>query len=167
MSDSLHTVYIGVGSNIGRRADNCRKGISAIGACDGCLLEAQSPLYETEPVGFEAQDWFVNGVARVRTRLEPEPLLAQLRAIESAMGRRPGGARFGPRILDLDILFFDDRVVRTSRMQLPHPRLHKRRFVLRPLCDIAPEHVHPVLGQMVRSLLSNLNDSEHKVMLHE
>ena len=156
-----------MGSNVGHKADNCRKGISAIGACEDCVLEAQSPLYETQPVELEAQDWFVNGVASVRTCLEPEPLLVRLQAIELAMGRRPEGPRFGPRILDLDILFFDDRIIRTSKLQLPHPRLHQRRFVLRPLCDIAPELVHPVLGRMVRSLLSNLKDDEYKVILHE
>ncbi|NVM57476.1 MAG: 2-amino-4-hydroxy-6-hydroxymethyldihydropteridine diphosphokinase [Desulfobacterales bacterium] len=157
-----HVAYIGVGSNVGDKADNCRKGISAVGACEGCLMEAQSPLYETEPVEFESQEWFINGAVRVRTCLEPEALLVQLQAIERAMGRGVGA-----RILDLDMLFFDDRILRTGKLQLPHPRSHQRRFVLKPLCHIAPELVHPVLGQTIQSLLFDLKDGEKKVILYE
>lgn len=159
-----HTAFIGVGSNVGDKADNCRKGIAAIGECEGCMVEAQSPLYETEPVYVESQDWFMNGVIRIRTDLKPKVLFEQLKVIEHAMGRRSGGARFGPRILDLDILFYDDRVLRAGSLRIPHPSLHERRFVLRPLCDIAPELVHPVLGQNAKSLLSNLKDEGKKVM---
>lgn len=162
-----HQAYIGVGSNVGDRAENCHKAIAAIAASKSCLLELQSPLYETEPVELEDQDWFINGVARIRTGLEPEGLLAKLQAIERALGRKPGGQKFGPRILDLDILFFDDQVLRTTQIQLPHPELHTRRFVLQPLCDIAPELVHPVLGQTIRSVLGNLKDGKKKVILFE
>lgn len=165
--DYRHTAYIGVGSNIGHKADNCRKGITAINRCEGCLVEAQSPLYETEPVYLEGQDWFVNGVARIRTDLEPEALFARLKEIEHAMGRRPGEARFGPRILDLDILFYDERVLRKGSLEVPHPRLHERRFVLEPLCNVAPELVHPVFGQTVQSLLSDLKDGGKKVTLYK
>ncbi|MBW1741021.1 MAG: 2-amino-4-hydroxy-6-hydroxymethyldihydropteridine diphosphokinase [Deltaproteobacteria bacterium] len=161
--DYRHTAYIGVGSNLGNKADNCRKGITAIDRCEGCMVEAQSPLYETEPVYLEHQDWFVNGVAKIRTDLGPEVLFAQLKAIEHAMGRRPGEVRFGPRILDLDILFYDDCILRTELLQIPHPRLHERRFVLRPLCNIAPDLVHPMLGQTVRSLLEDLKDGGKRV----
>jgi len=163
--DCKHQAYIGMGSNLGHRVDNCRKALGALAACKGCVLEAESPLYETEPVDFEDQSWFVNSVARVRTCLEPDALLQQLQAIERAMGRRPGGPKFGPRILDLDILFFNDWIVHTTDLQFPHPRLHQRRFVLKPLCDIAPELVHPVLGETIRSLLSNLEDGEKRVVL--
>jgi 2-amino-4-hydroxy-6-hydroxymethyldihydropteridine diphosphokinase len=155
-----------VGSNAGDRADNCRKAIAAVAACENCLLDCQSPLYETEPVGLEDQASFINSVVRVRTRLDPEALLMQLQGIERAVGRRLGGPRFGPRVLDLDILFFDNRILRTTQLQVPHPRLHERRFVLKPLSDISPELVHPVLGKTIRSLLSNLEDSK-KVILFE
>ena len=161
---SKHTAYIGVGSNVGDKVDNCRKGIAAIGECEGCTVEAESFLYETEPVYLESQDWFINGVVRVSTDLEPKALFEQLKAIEHDMGRRPGGARFGPRILDLDILFYDDRILRAGSLQIPHPSLHERRFVLRPLCDIAPELLHPVFGQNAESLLSNLNDEGKQVI---
>jgi 2-amino-4-hydroxy-6-hydroxymethyldihydropteridine diphosphokinase len=150
---------------MGNRAEHCRKALAALAACQGCVVEAESPLYETEPVDFEDQGWFVNGVACLRTGLEPQALLEQLRAIERAMGRSPEGRKFGPRILDLDILFFNDWILHTTDLEFPHPRLHQRRFVLKPLCDIAPELVHPVLGQTVRSLLSSLKDGEKKVVL--
>ena len=163
--DYKHQAYIGMGSNMGNRAEHCRKALAALAACQGCLVEAASPLYETEPVDFEDQDWFVNGVACLRTGLEPQALLEQLRAIERAMGRSPEGRKFGPRVLDLDILFFNDWILHTTDLEFPHPRLHQRRFVLKPLCDIAPELVHPVLGQTVRSLLSSLKDGEKKVVL--
>jgi 2-amino-4-hydroxy-6-hydroxymethyldihydropteridine diphosphokinase len=162
-----HTAYIGIGSNIGDKADNCKKGIAAISRCEGCTVEVQSPLYETEPVYLECQDWFVNGVARVLTDLEPEALFARLKAIEHEMGRLPGGVKFGPRILDLDILFYDDCILRTRLLDIPHPRLHQRRFVLRPFCNIAPEFVHPVFGQTVQSLLSDLNDGDKKATLYK
>ena len=160
-----HTAYIGVGSNIGDKAENCRRAIAAIDRCEGCTVEAKSPLYETEPVHLECQDWFVNGVARIRTDLKPETLLVRLKAVEHGMGRRPGGDKFGPRTLDLDILFYDDRILRTRWLQIPHSRLHQRRFVLKPLCNIAPELVHPVFGQTVQSLLSDLRDGGKKVIL--
>ncbi len=165
-SQGKHTVYIGFGSNVGDKAGNCRKGIAAINETEGCMVDAQSPLYETEPVYLESPDWFINGVIRIRTELEPEALFAQLKAIEYAMGRRPGGPRFGPRILDLDILFYDDRILGEGLVQIPHPHLHKRRFVLRPLCDIAPELVHPVIGRNIESLLSNLKDEGKSVVRH-
>ncbi|NVL90646.1 MAG: 2-amino-4-hydroxy-6-hydroxymethyldihydropteridine diphosphokinase [Desulfobacterales bacterium] len=162
--DCRHTAYIGVGSNIGDKADNCLKGIAEINKCEGCTVNARSPLYETEPIHLERQDWFINGVAGIHTDLEPETLFARLKSIERAMGRsRDEAIKFGPRILDLDILFYDDRILHAGSLQIPHPRLHQRRFVLRPLCDIAPEFVHPVFGQTIQSLLSDLKDGDKKV----
>lgn len=155
-----HEAYIGVGSNLGEKAENCRQGVAAIAALKDCVLDGVSPLYETEPVGVEDQAWFINGVARVKTDLDPAALLEGLRAIEISLGRRPDGKKFGPRVLDLDILFFDDMVLRTARVEIPHPRLHERRFVLQPLCDLAAELVHPVSGKTVRFLLDNLKDEK-------
>ncbi len=163
--EGLHTVYIGVGSNVGDRVDNCRKAVETLAASDGCLVDAQASLYETEPVGLEDQAWFVNSVVRIKTRLDPESLRVKLAGIEQAVGRRPGGVRFGPRVLDLDILVFDDVVLRTAHIEVPHPRLHERRFVLAPFCDLDPEFVHPVLGVTIRTLLSDLRDGGKKVTL--
>ena len=167
LSSPKHTAYIGIGSNIGDKADNCFNGIAAIDKCQGCSVRARSPLYETEPVHFQDQDWFVNCVAGIRTDLEPEALYKRLKEIEYAMGRRQGEARFGPRILDLDILFYDDLVFHTGLLRIPHPRLHQRRFVLMPLCDIAPEFAHPALGRTIQALLHDLQDGDKKVVLHK
>jgi 2-amino-4-hydroxy-6-hydroxymethyldihydropteridine diphosphokinase len=163
LHEDRRIAYIGIGSNVGDKADNCQKGIAAIDGTEGCAVEAESPLYETEPVYLESQDWFLNGVIRIRTDLEPEALFTRLKEIEHSMGRRPGGARFGPRVLDLDILFYEDRVLNEGMLQIPHPALQERRFVLEPLCDIAPGLVHPVLGQTIESLLSDLEDGGKEV----
>jgi 2-amino-4-hydroxy-6-hydroxymethyldihydropteridine diphosphokinase len=160
-----HIAYIGVGSNIGNKAENCRKGIEAIDGVEGCTVEAQSPLYETEPVYLEDQDWFVNGVAKIGTDLASEMLFEKLKKIEQRLGRQREGVRFGPRALDLDILFYDDIVLRSGSIEIPHPKLHERRFVLRPLCDVAPELIHPVLGKSIRSLLSGLQDGGKRVTI--
>ena len=163
--DCRHRAYIGVGSNLGNRVENCREAIEAVSACKDCVLEAQSPFYETEPVYLEDQDWFINAAALIRTCLEPEAFLARLQAIEQRMGPRVDSPRFGPRVLDLDILFFDDLVLQGSELSVPHPRLHERRFVLKPLSDIAARFVHPVLGETVGSLLASLKDGQKRVLL--
>lgn len=162
-----HRVYIGIGSNIGNKVDNCQRGIEAVGAVEGCRVVSLSPLYETEPVYFEDQDWFINGVAEVMTELDPETLFEKLKAIERRAGRRAQGVRFGPRVLDLDILLYDDCVLRRGWLEIPHPRLHERRFVLKPLCDLAAGLVHPVMGKSMQRLLSDLRDSGKKVTQYE
>jgi len=163
--DYKHQAFIGVGSNLGDRAENCRNAIEAVSSCVGCVLEAESPLYETEPLYLEDQNWFMNCVALIRTDLSPEALLGRLQAIERNAGRRLEAPKFGPRVLDLDILFFDNLVLRAGGFQVPHPRLHERRFVLKSLCDIAPDFVHPVLGETMSSLLANLKDGGKRVFL--
>lgn len=163
--DSEHSVYIGVGSNVGERAANCRRAIAALAACEDCVLDGQSPLYETEPVDLEDQPWFVNAVVRIRTVSGPEVLFGKLKALERALGRKPGGPKSGPRVLDLDILFYDDMALETPELQIPHPRLHERRFVLQPLCALAPDLVHPVLGKSAHSLLEELVDGKKVIPL--
>ncbi len=159
----IHTAYIGIGSNQGDRLDACRKAIDVLSNGGGSCLQRQSRFYETEPVGWEDQSWFINGVISIRTGLEAHALHRKLQAVERQFGRRADGPRFGPRILDLDLLFFDDLVVKTAHLEVPHPRLHERRFVLQPLCDIAPGLVHPVIKRTARQLLSDLGD-EKRVM---
>ncbi|MBW2645813.1 MAG: 2-amino-4-hydroxy-6-hydroxymethyldihydropteridine diphosphokinase [Deltaproteobacteria bacterium] len=159
-----HVAYIGVGSNLGDRAENCMKGIEAIDRSQGCCVEKRSPLYETEPVGYEEQGWFVNGVVKLSTDLEPVILLERLRSIERELGRKPTGIPFGPRVLDFDILLFEDIIIKTEKLTVPHPELHKRRFVLKPLADIAPDIVHPVLKERIITLLENLKDDGKSVV---
>ncbi len=142
MSDGV-TAYIGVGSNVGDRADFCRRALRALAERDGVELEAVSSLYETSPVGGPPQRSYVNAVARIRTTLQPTALLAACKAIERSLGREPEGLRWGPRVADLDILIYDDAKVSEPGLEIPHPRLTERRFVLVPLLEIDPDAADP------------------------
>lgn len=128
-----------------------------IAAIPGVRVRRISPVYRTEPVGRESQPPYLNAAVEVGTTLDPSALLRALRGIEHAMGRRRR-ARNSPRIIDLDILLFERRVVRTPRLAVPHPRMRERRFVLTPLADIAKTAVHPVGGETIAALLAGLED---------
>jgi 2-amino-4-hydroxy-6-hydroxymethyldihydropteridine diphosphokinase len=159
-----HTAYIAAGSNMGDKVSNCRSGINALSRNGDTVVTACSRYFKTEPVDYLDQDWFVNAVVKVETSLDPYGLLAGLQAIQEAAGRTQDLIRFGPRILDLDILFYDDLVVSTPELEIPHPRMHKRRFVLVPICDIDPSVVHPVLKKDMTTLLDCLDGTDQKVM---
>jgi 2-amino-4-hydroxy-6-hydroxymethyldihydropteridine diphosphokinase len=115
-----------------------------------------SPIYITPPWGFEEQPDFLNQVLEVQTEIAPRPLLRYLKKIESKMGRLKT-FRNGPRLIDIDILFYGQRVVKSSKLSIPHPRLHERAFVLVPLNDIAPDFVHPILNITVETMLSEID----------
>jgi 2-amino-4-hydroxy-6-hydroxymethyldihydropteridine diphosphokinase len=153
-----HIAFISVGSNIGDRKANCQSGIEAVAASGSVELTGVSKFYETEPVDYVDQDWFVNAVLRIETALAPLQLLNTLKDIEKTAGRSESALRFGPRILDLDILLFNDRVMKTDRLVIPHPRMHERRFVLKPICDIDPSVVHPLLKRSVQAIMGDLSD---------
>jgi 2-amino-4-hydroxy-6-hydroxymethyldihydropteridine diphosphokinase len=156
--------YLGFGANLGKKEDNCKAGLGLLAASPDVFLSAVSGFYSTAPMHIEDQDWFVNGAARIETRLLPKELLGLLKEIEKAVGRKPGGLRFGPRVLDMDILVFEDFVTDDKDLVLPHPRMHERRFVLAPLCDIGCLEVHPVSGQTFGELLNSLDPFEQKVV---
>lgn len=137
----MSIAYIGLGSNMGNREEAIRAAIEYIG--QHCEILATSTLYETEPVGFQEQPDFLNGVIKIRTGLTPEALLAFLLGIESRLGRRRG-VKNGPRTIDLDILLFD-QLVQEGPPTVPHPRMHLREFVLKPMREIAANELHPVL----------------------
>ena len=158
MQNNLHTAIISIGSNLGDKLDNCRRAIGALKALDHTTLVACSRFYKTAPVDYLEQDWFVNAAVKVATRLDAHALLDALKKIQQRAGRHGDAIRFGPRIIDLDIIFYDEAVIETSELLIPHPRLHKRRFVLQPICDIDPEIVHPKLKKDVRILLELLDD---------
>lgn len=120
-----------------------------------------SSLYSTKPVGFEAQDWFINAVVLCETSLEPEPLLDFVLGLETNFGR-VRTIRWGPRTLDLDILYYGNRQIDLPRLKIPHPLLHERLFVLAPLAEIAPDWVHPVLGLSAGRMLERLTQSDHR-----
>jgi 2-amino-4-hydroxy-6-hydroxymethyldihydropteridine diphosphokinase len=159
-----HTVYISVGSNMGAKIDQCRLGISRVAAHAAIELTATSPFYQTAPVDYTDQDWFVNAAFRIETVLSPHDLLTVTNAVQTACGQGVKEIRFGPRTLDLDLIFYDQQVVKSADLELPHPRMHKRRFVLQPICDIDPQFRHPLLGSSVRDLLENLQDDQQEVV---
>ncbi len=160
-------VYLSIGSNLGKRYENCQNGILQLLGITKSLLIMKSPFYETEPVGYEKQGWFLNAVIKIETPLGPYQLLRDLKSVESDLGRNFNQVRFGPRTLDLDILFYDNLIENTADLVIPHPRMHERRFVLKPLSDIAPNMVHPVLKKSVIQLLKGLEDSEQKIVLYK
>ena len=142
--------YLALGTNLGDRSANLRAALEALAA--RLTLAARSRVYETPPWGYADQPAFFNMVIAARTDLPPLALLDMLKSLETALGRRPS-FRYGPRQIDLDILFYDDLVLDLPRLTIPHPRLHERAFVLVPLAEIAPDLVHPQIGLPVRALL--------------
>jgi 2-amino-4-hydroxy-6-hydroxymethyldihydropteridine diphosphokinase len=151
-----HIVYLALGSNVGPRLANLKNAISNL--TPQMNVKEKSRVYETQPWGFTDQPPFLNQVIRAETYLEPEALLYHLKRLETALGRVPNFQN-GPRLIDIDILFFDDLVLDSPDVQIPHPRLHERAFVLAPLADLAPALVHPVLNKSVSTLLMSLNQS--------
>jgi 2-amino-4-hydroxy-6-hydroxymethyldihydropteridine diphosphokinase len=143
---------------------NCGKGIELVVKCESIRVLEKSPFYETEPVGVKDQQWFINGVLKISTLMAPEKLLKTLKDIECQVGRTPQGLRFGPRVLDLDILLYGEAIMDFPDLIIPHPRMHQRRFVLQPMCDLAPDMRHPVSGKTMRDLLGRLDDADQKVM---
>jgi 2-amino-4-hydroxy-6-hydroxymethyldihydropteridine diphosphokinase len=162
----LHIAYISVGSNIGDKLANCKQGIEALTEAGHSRILAQSHFYATEPVDYADQDWFVNAVVKLETAHDPFQLLDQIESIQHAAGPKKNRIRFGPRILDLDIILYDDRIINSERLVVPHPRMHARRFVLQPICDINPDIIHPVLKKEMRFLLERLGDETQKVFKH-
>jgi len=151
--------YIGIGSNLGDKLENCRRAMEAIGADARNRLIRRSRFYRTEPVGKKDQEWFINAVVAVETTMRPRELMEFLLSVEKGMGRIRQ-ERWGPRIIDLDILFYGDRVLDEEGLQIPHPRLHERRFVLAPLKDMAPGLLHPVFRRTVAEILEELDAAE-------
>lgn len=159
-----HIAYISIGSNVGDALGNCRQALERLAADGAVRVAARSRVYRTEPVDYTAQEWFINLVVRVETGLSPAGLLERLQAIEGQLGRSRPAVRFGPRVIDLDILLYDALVQEGPALSLPHPRMHRRRFVLQPLCDIDPDLIHPALGQTVRALLADLGAGGQEVL---
>ena len=147
--------YIGLGSNLGDRSGNIEEAIDSLKAVDTIPVKKISSIYETEPEGVEEQAHFLNCALEVETNLPPGKLLASLKAIERQMGRS-GGKRWGPRVIDLDILLYGGLVMKEVDLEIPHPLLPERLFVLSPLSEIASEVVHPTLGKSISDLREQL-----------
>lgn len=152
----MKTVYISMGSNVGDREQQIAAAIQALGA-RGVRIVRQSSIYSTEPVDVATQAWFLNCVLEVETDLMPRQLLRAFKDIENELGRRHS-VRRGPRVIDLDILLYGTSVVRASDLEIPHPRMTQRRFVLIPLAEIAPAAHHPVENKSVEELLAETED---------
>ena len=156
--------YIGLGSNLGDKKANCRKAIALL-AKSGRVTSVSS-LYRTEPMGYADQDDFVNAVVEIETGLSPEALLQQCRSIEDELGR-VRTIRWGPRTIDVDILLYGAAMIETPELTIPHPLLHTRRFVLVPLCEIAPQTLHPKLRKTASDLLAELHDHQRVLRCDE
>jgi 2-amino-4-hydroxy-6-hydroxymethyldihydropteridine diphosphokinase len=160
----MKTVYLSLGSNLGDRAENIARAIEAL-ASHGVRVARQSSVYETEPVDVREQSWFLNCVIEAETDLMPRQLMRALLEIERSLGRRRRIPR-GPRLIDIDILLFGSSIVRAPELEIPHPRMAQRRFVLVPLAEIAPALQHPTLKKTIAELLADTPDRS-RVHVHE
>ena len=160
----MKEAYIGIGSNLGNKAENIRKAINLIE--EKCKILKASPLFETEPMYYKNQDRFLNCATKIETELKPQELLAFLLSVEKKFGR-VRTIKNGPRTVDLDILFYGGEIIKSNNLIIPHPRLHERLFVLEPLKEICPDFVHPVLRKSISELYSAAHDSEPVKIIHK
>lgn len=160
-----HIAYLSLGANRGDRSAQIDRALDLL-ARSGVRIVKRSSLYETEPVGFGDQHWFLNCVVECETEFMPRQLLRAAQRIEREMGRRRDGTRNAPRPIDIDILFFGTAVMRTSELEIPHPRIAERRFVLAPLAEIAPSLRHPTLHLSAVELLAATSDRSQVRRVH-
>jgi 2-amino-4-hydroxy-6-hydroxymethyldihydropteridine diphosphokinase len=156
----MSRIFIGLGSNEGDRLGLLSKAIHALGTRDGVHVVQLAMVIETEPVSGIPQGPYLNTVVELETTLSPRELLRVLQLVERDLGRRPSIQRWGPRPIDLDLLLYGDRIIQEPDLQVPHPRMHERRFVLEPLAQLAPDLIHPLLGAPIETLRRQLFPSE-------
>ena len=155
-----HRAFIGIGSNLGDRKANHFEAIERIQKIPNTRIVKQSSLYESEPHG-DAKTWFVNAVIEIETESSADDLLKKLKAVETAMGRkRVRGKRWGSRVIDLDILFFNNEIIDKRKLKVPHPEVPNRRFVLAPMSELAPQLIHPKLALSISELLAGVKDTK-------
>lgn len=157
--------YIALGSNLGDRELNLLRAIAEVGKLPESRVTALSSFYETSPVGNVNQNAFYNAVLRLSTRLDARSLLTHMQRIEDETFKRVRTIHQGPRRIDLDLLLYGNRTINEENLVVPHPRLAERRFVLQPLCDIAPDLLHPLIGKTMHELLASLKSDETVVKL--
>ncbi len=153
-------IFIALGSNQGDRELNLLRAVAEIGRLRDTRITALSSFYDTQPVGPVSQDNYLNAVLKLETAFSPRELLRELQRIESAVFRRVRTVHWGPRPMDLDILFYGDAIIAEEDLIIPHPRLHERRFVLVPLAEIAPAFIHPLIQRSVAQILASLKTTD-------
>ena len=156
-------VFIGIGSNLGDRLATISRAVHELNRLPRIRVVQMATLFETEPIGGPAQPDFLNTAVEIETDLPPLELLDRLQDLERALGRQPTDIRWGPRAIDLDILLYDQRILNDDRLTIPHVHLHRRRFALEPLAQLAPDLSHPVLRKTVRELLAGLSSTAGRV----
>lgn len=155
----MKAVYIGLGSNMGDRIGHVRRALFELDREPRIAVCRVSACFLTAPQGYERQAWFVNAVAEIETSLPPSHLLLRLQSIENRMGRKRR-RHWGPRTIDLDLLFFGGQIIEEPHLTVPHPRAAERRFVMAPLAELAPAGVHPILKKTFAELLQRLGDEQ-------
>jgi 2-amino-4-hydroxy-6-hydroxymethyldihydropteridine diphosphokinase len=163
--DAWFTAYLSIGSNKGDKKENLNLAIDCLEHHTLIRVLAVSSFYKTQPQNFEDQDWFVNAALKVETKAQPEELLNILKQIELSLDKEGKTFRFGPRIIDLDIIYFQNKIVKTQYLDIPHPRMQERCFVLRPLCDIGADILHPVLNKTPEQLLKIIEKQTHQEVI--
>jgi 2-amino-4-hydroxy-6-hydroxymethyldihydropteridine diphosphokinase len=158
--------FVGIGSNLENPVARCNDAVKLISDIRDSILLRRSSFYRTEPVGFREQDWFINAVVEIKTVLTAQQLMIELQKIEILIGRLRE-VKWGPRIIDLDILLYGQEVIREDLLIVPHPELHKRRFALAPLYEIAPYAIHPAFGVSVAGLMTRLEDGNKVELIKE
>ena len=155
-------VYLSLGSNIGDRVGYVQQATSLLGACENINIVSTSSFYETEPWGMESENWFVNAVIQITTTLEPEQLLAECQRIENQLGRKrtDKNIEYSDRTIDIDIIFYDNIIINTPTLTIPHKHFHRRVFMLIPMLEIAPDFVHPFFGKTVENLYEAIDEPE-------
>jgi len=154
-----HQVYIGIGSNLGNKRENYLEALDRIAKLPKTRIIKESSVYESQPHG-DAKEWYINGVIEIETEMKPELLLAKLKNIERAMGRKKVRKKWGARIIDLDILLYGDLVLNKKNLKIPHPEMHQRKFVLIPLSELGPQVIHPIIGSSISELLVGVKDDK-------
>lgn len=158
-------VYIGLGSNLGNREKNLNQALKQLGSLSSVKILKKSSIYETEPVGFKDQSWFLNAVVKIKTQIPPLSLFYLLKGIEKKLGRKKSG-RWEPRIIDLDLLLYDRVIMNEDKLVLPHPQMHRRRFVLIPLLELDKRAQHPFLNLTFKKLLEDIEKSQEVKLLN-